>query len=95
MGDATRLGAGTAAARDTLAQAVARRHACVKAAVKASLSKRQIAVRTGVERNMSLKLNTRETQLKLPGFKAPVQGWVQGWVQCSFFEQKMEFLRKK
>ena len=71
MGDATRLGAGTAAARDTLAQAVARRHACVKAAVKASLGKRQIAVRTGVERNMSLKLNTRKTQLKLPGFKAP------------------------
>ena len=43
----------------------------MKAAVKASLGKRQIAVRTGVERNMSLKLNTREMQLKLPGFKAP------------------------
>ena len=82
MGDATRLGAGTAAARDTLARAVARRHACVKAAVKApsvlalsatpeSLGRWQIAARTGAERHMSLKLNTSETQVKLLGFKAP------------------------
>ena len=70
VGDATLLGAGTQGS--TLASAVARRHACVKKAVSGSGSTSKADLKAVVgERRMSLKLNTRETQVKLPGFPAP------------------------
>ena len=63
MGDAKLLGG------DTLARAVERRHACIKRAI--SLPSTALAGAKGhaatiVERHISLKLNTRQTQVKVP-----------------------------
>ena len=52
------------ASRDTLAGAVERRHACIKSAVASGVAAGHSA--TIVERHISLKLNTRETQVKVP-----------------------------
>ena len=49
---------------DTLAGAVERRHACIKSAVSSAGAKGHAA--TIVERHISLKLNTRQTQVKVP-----------------------------
>ena len=58
VGDAKLLGG------DTLARAVERRHACIKRAVTLAGAKGRSA--TIVERHISLKLNTRQTQVKVP-----------------------------
>ena len=66
VGDAKLLGG------DTLARTVERRHACIKRAVTLAGAKGRSA--TIVERHISIKLNTRETQVKVPLLGVPPGG---------------------